>query len=58
MYDAEAALVKNGQVIAAIQEEWLNNIKHFVGIPEKSVFEVFRTSKADPGDLNLCNRRI
>ena len=52
-HDAGAALVKNGQVMAAVQEERLNNIKHFAGIPEKSIFEVFRTSRADPADVNL-----
>jgi carbamoyltransferase len=52
-HDAGAALVKNGQVIAAVQEERLNNIKHFAGIPEQSIFEVFRISKADPSDVNL-----
>jgi len=35
-------LVKDGKAIAAIQEERLNNIKHFAGIPEKSILEVFR----------------
>jgi carbamoyltransferase len=52
-HDAGAALVKNGQVLAAVQEERLNNIKHFAGIPKKSIFEVFRISKADPADVNL-----
>lgn len=52
-HDAGAALVKNGQVIAAVQEERLNNIKHFAGIPKRSIFEVFRISKADPADVNL-----
>jgi carbamoyltransferase len=52
-HDAGAALVKNGLVTAAVQEERLNNIKHFAGIPEKSIFEVFRISKAEPTDVNL-----
>jgi carbamoyltransferase len=52
-HDAGAALVKNGLAIAAVQEERLNNTKHFTGIPEKSIFEVFRISKADPSDVNL-----
>jgi predicted NodU family carbamoyl transferase len=52
-YDARAALVKNGQVIATVQEERPNKIKHFAGIPEKSTFEVFRISKADPAHENL-----
>ncbi|MFL6324767.1 MAG: carbamoyltransferase C-terminal domain-containing protein [Nitrososphaeraceae archaeon] len=52
-HDAGAALVKNGLTIAAVQEERLNNAKHFTGIPEKSIVEVFRISKADPSDVNL-----
>ena len=38
----EQHLIKNGEVIAAIQEERLNNIKHFAGVPEKSILEVFK----------------
>jgi carbamoyltransferase len=52
-HDAGAALIKNGEVIAAIQEERLNNIKHFGGIPEKSILEVFNTSNIDPSEVNL-----
>jgi carbamoyltransferase len=52
-HDAGAALVKNGLVIAAVQEERLNNIKHFAGIPERSMLEVFRISKVDPSEVNL-----
>jgi carbamoyltransferase len=52
-HDAGAALVKNGLTMAAVQEERLNNTKHFTGIPEKSIVEVFRISKADPSDVNL-----
>jgi carbamoyltransferase len=54
-HDAGAALVKNGQVIAAVQEERVNNIKHFAGIPKKAICEVFRTSKVDPADVNLIS---
>lgn len=50
-----AALVKNGEVVAAIQEERLNNIKHFGGIPEKSIKEVFNISKIDPSEVNLTH---
>lgn len=52
-HDAGAALVINGEVVAAIQEERLNNIKHFGGIPEKSIKEVFNISKIDPSEVNL-----
>jgi carbamoyltransferase len=52
-HDAGAALIKNGEIIAAVQEERLNNIKHFDGVPEKSILEVFNTSNIDPTAVNL-----
>jgi carbamoyltransferase len=52
-HDAGAALVKNGQVIAAVHEERLNNIKGFGGIPEKAISKVFEISQTNPSDLNL-----
>jgi len=52
-HDAGAALIKDGEVIAAIQEERLNNVKHFGGIPEKSILEVFNTSQIDPSEVSL-----
>ena len=39
--------------MAAVQEERLNNIKHFAGIPEKSILEVFKIAKVDPSEVNL-----
>src|SRR5919108_3184769 len=52
-HDAGAALVKNGEVLAAVQEERLNNIKHFAGIPEKSILEVFNIANIDPSEVSL-----
>ena len=52
-HDAGAALIKNGEVIAAVQEERLNNIKHFTGAPEKSVHEVFSIARVHPSEVNL-----
>jgi carbamoyltransferase len=54
-HDAGAALVKNGQVVAAVHEERLNNIKHFTGVPEKSSSEVFRIAKVHPSEVNLIS---
>src|SRR3954470_4454741 len=54
-HDAGAALIKNGQVMAAVQEERLNNIKHFAGIPEKSILEVFKIATVDPSEVNLIS---
>ena len=52
-HDAGAALVQNGKVIAAVHEERLNNVKGFVGIPEKAISKVFEISQINPSDLNL-----
>lgn len=52
-HDAGAALVMNGSVLAAIQEERLNNIKHFAGIPEKSIGLVFNVAKIHPSQVSL-----
>ena len=52
-HDAGAALVKNGQVVAAVHEERLNNIKGFQGTPVKAISKVFEISQIDPSDLNL-----
>jgi carbamoyltransferase len=52
-HDAGAALIKDGNVVAAVQEERLNNIKHYAGIPEKSINEVFKISKIHPSVVSL-----
>src|SRR5438477_7738252 len=38
--DSGAALVKDGELIAAVTEERLNRIKHFAGFPAQSIREV------------------
>jgi len=52
MHDAGAALVRNGRVIAAIQEERLRNIKHYGGNPTLSIKEVFKVSKIHPSEVD------
>jgi carbamoyltransferase len=52
-HDAGAALIKDGSVLGAVQEERLNNIKHYAGTPEKSINEVFKISKTDPSEVSL-----
>jgi len=51
-HDCGAALIKDGKVIAAIQEERLSNIKHHSGIPEKSIKEVYKIAKIHPSETN------
>ena len=36
-HNASAALMKDGEIIDAIQEERFNKIKNFGGFPEKSI---------------------
>lgn len=52
-HDSGAALVKDGAVVAAVHEERLNNIKHYTGIPQKSIAEVFKIAHVYPMDVNL-----
>ena len=52
-HDAGAALIRDGNVIAALQEERPTNIKHYDGMPEKSLHEVFRIAKIHPSEVDL-----
>lgn len=45
-YDAGAALVRDGKVLAALQEERPRNIKHYNGTPEYTIREAFRIALA------------
>ncbi len=42
--DSSACIVKNGKVLAAIEEERINRIKHWAGFPEKSIRECIKLS--------------
>jgi carbamoyltransferase len=52
-HTAGAALVRDGNVISAIQEERLVNIKNWSGVPHKSIAEVIRIAKANPQDVDV-----
>lgn len=52
-HDSGAALIQNGKVLAAVQEERLNNMKHYSGVPELSISEVFRITKIPPSEIDL-----
>jgi len=52
-HDSSAALVKDGQVLAAITEERIRNIKHYSGVPTNSIKEVFNISGIDPTQVDL-----
>ncbi|MBI4438619.1 hypothetical protein HY640_01675 [Candidatus Woesearchaeota archaeon] len=51
-HDAGAALIVDGRIVAAVNEERLNRIKLFLGFPVLSVREVFRVSGVSPGSID------
>lgn len=52
-HNAGAALIRDGEVLAAINEERLNNIKNFSGVPALAIKKIFEIAKINPGDVNL-----
>jgi carbamoyltransferase len=52
-HEASAALIKNGEVIAAIAEERLTNVKNQYGSPINSIRKVFEISGVNPADVNI-----
>ena len=51
-HESGAAIVKNGEVLAAMNEDRIRNIKHYEDYPTKSIEEVFRISKVDPSEID------
>jgi carbamoyltransferase len=52
-HDAGAALIRDGKVLAALQEERPKNIKHYDGTPELSMKEVFKIAGIHPSEVDL-----
>src|SRR3989304_4899622 len=52
-HNAGGALVRIGDVAAAIQEERLVNEKNYSGVPRRAIHEVFRISGVQPGDVDV-----
>ena len=52
-HNAGAALIRNGQVLAAINEERINNIKNYSGPPLDSIKKVFQISKINPSEIDI-----
>lgn len=48
-----AALIADGKVLAAINEERLNNIKNYSGVPFLSIKKVFEIANIKPSDITL-----
>ena len=52
-HDASAALIRDGRVLAALQEEKLTKIKHYDGTPEKSMKAVFKIAGIEPSEVDV-----
>jgi carbamoyltransferase len=50
--DASAALLRDGELVAAVAEERLNRVKHFAGFPAKAVREVLDLAGIGLGDVD------
>jgi carbamoyltransferase len=50
--DSSAALVRDGAVVCAIEEERLNRIKHYEGMPWLSMHECLRLGSLRVGDID------
>lgn len=52
-HDSAAALIKNGILVAAIQEERLNRIKHCADFPELAINSCLKIGKLEKKDLDF-----
>ena len=50
--DAAAALFQDGQLVAAVEEERLNRIKHYAGFPALAIQEVLRIAGVEFSDID------
>lgn len=51
-HDAGVAIVRNGNVLAAINEERYSRVKAATGFPEKSLLEIIKLAKIEPKDID------
>ena len=50
--DSSACLIINGEMVAAIEEERLNRIKHYAGFPTKSIKECLKIGNTKEEDIS------
>src|SRR6185436_18148430 len=51
--DVSAVLVRDGRLIAAVEEERFRRIKHYAGFPHLAVAECLRLAGAQPADVDV-----
>src|SRR5580765_1178992 len=50
--DASAAIIRDGKLIAAVEEERFNRFKHCAGFPEQSIHYCLEAAGIDVADLD------
>src|SRR5712691_7023029 len=51
--DVSAAIVRDGRLIAAVEEERYRRIKHYAGFPHRAIAECLRMAGAQASDVDL-----
>ena len=51
--DVSAALVRDGRLIVAVEEERFRRIKHYAGFPRQALAECLRIADVAPADIDL-----
>jgi carbamoyltransferase len=51
--DSSACIVRDGKLIAAVEEERLRRIKHWAGFPSEAIRYCLQEAKADLGDVDV-----
>src|SRR5215216_1691630 len=50
--DVSAALVRDGVLVAAVEEERFRRVKHWAGFPDRSIQACLEIAGAEPGDVD------
>ena len=48
---SSACIIKDGQIVAAIEEERINRVKHWAGFPLNSIVECLKISNLEAKDI-------
>ena len=51
--DVSAVLVRDGQLIAAVEEERYRRIKHYAGVPQHAMHACLEMGGLTPADVDL-----
>ena len=49
--DSSACIIKNGKLLFAIEEERINRIKHWAGVPIQSIEECLKSTGIDSSEV-------